>query len=97
MNSRPPGRSRRRLITFVEDRPGHDRRYAIDFSKLHGELGWSPAESFASGLRKTVCLVSREPGLERTDPQRRVSVLDPGTIWDVSRTVSSEKDYLAAS
>jgi len=46
--------SRRRLVTFVKDRPGHDRRYAIDFSKLHGELGWSPAESFVSGLRKTV-------------------------------------------
>jgi dTDP-glucose 4,6-dehydratase len=50
----PEGGSRRRLITFVKDRPGHDRRYAIDFSKLHQELGWSPAESFASGLRKTV-------------------------------------------
>lgn len=49
-----PGGSRRRLITFVKDRPGHDRRYAIDFTKLHRELGWSPAESFVSGLRKTV-------------------------------------------
>ena len=48
------GESRRRLITFVTDRPGHDRRYAIDFSKLHGELDWSPEESFESGLRKTV-------------------------------------------
>ncbi len=51
----PAGASRRRLITFVKDRPGHDRRYAIDFSKLNRELNWSPAESFASGLRKTVC------------------------------------------
>ena len=50
----PAGAPRRRLITFVKDRPGHDRRYAIDFSKLSGELGWRPAESFASGLRKTV-------------------------------------------
>ena len=50
-----PGQGpRRRLITFVKDRPGHDRRYAIDFTKLKGELGWSPAESFATGLRKTV-------------------------------------------
>jgi len=48
------GKSRRRLIAYVPDRPGHDRRYAIDFTKLHGELGWSPAESFDSGLRKTV-------------------------------------------
>ena len=45
---------RRRLITFVEDRPGHDRRYAIDASKLSRELGWKPAEGFESGLRKTV-------------------------------------------
>lgn len=43
-----------RLITYVSDRPGHDRRYAIDFSKLESELGWRPRESFESGLRKTV-------------------------------------------
>jgi len=42
------------LITFVKDRPGHDRRYAIDSRKIQGELGWRPAESFASGLKKTV-------------------------------------------
>ncbi|CAI2717490.1 dTDP-glucose 4,6-dehydratase [Nitrospina watsonii] len=42
------------LITFVEDRPGHDRRYAIDASKLETELGWKPDETFESGLRKTV-------------------------------------------
>jgi len=45
---------RRNLITFVKDRPGHDRRYAIDFSKLRSELDWAPKESFESGLRKTV-------------------------------------------
>lgn len=45
---------RRQLITFVKDRPGHDRRYAIDFAKIKNELGWSPRESFQSGLRKTV-------------------------------------------
>jgi dTDP-glucose 4,6-dehydratase len=48
------GRPRRNLITFVKDRPGHDRRYAIDFTKLHRSLGWSPGESFPTGLRKTV-------------------------------------------
>jgi dTDP-glucose 4,6-dehydratase len=45
---------RRDLITFVKDRPGHDRRYAIDASKLSRELGWKPSEKFESGLRKTV-------------------------------------------
>jgi dTDP-glucose 4,6-dehydratase len=50
----PDGRKRAELITFVKDRPGHDRRYAIDCTKLEQELGWKPAESFESGLRKTV-------------------------------------------
>ena len=45
---------RRKLITFVTDRPGHDRRYAIDASKISRELGWRPAREFESGLRKTV-------------------------------------------
>jgi dTDP-glucose 4,6-dehydratase len=45
---------RRNLITFVKDRPGHDRRYAIDASKITRELGWQPGEQFESGLRKTV-------------------------------------------
>lgn len=50
-----PGKtSRRDLISYVADRPGHDRRYAIDCTKLEQELGWKPAESFATGLRKTV-------------------------------------------
>ncbi|PKU25441.1 dTDP-glucose 4,6-dehydratase [Telmatospirillum siberiense] len=45
---------RRRQITFVADRPGHDRRYAIDSAKIQRELGWTPKENFESGLRKTV-------------------------------------------
>jgi dTDP-glucose 4,6-dehydratase len=43
-----------RLIQFVADRPGHDRRYAIDDTRIATELGWQPRESFESGLRKTV-------------------------------------------
>jgi dTDP-glucose 4,6-dehydratase len=45
---------RKRLISFVADRPGHDRRYAIDASKLERELGWEARETFESGLEKTV-------------------------------------------
>ncbi|MEP9385695.1 dTDP-glucose 4,6-dehydratase [Mesorhizobium sp. KR9-304] len=48
------GGSYRDLITFVSDRPGHDRRYAIDASKIRRELGWQPAETFESGLARTV-------------------------------------------
>jgi dTDP-glucose 4,6-dehydratase len=44
----------RNLIAYVTDRPGHDRRYAIDFSKLQTELGWQPSENIESGLRRTV-------------------------------------------
>lgn len=47
-------RSCKKLIAFIKDRPGHDRRYAMDFSKLQRELGWSPSESFETGLKKTV-------------------------------------------
>ena len=50
---RPTGR-RRELIRFVTDRPGHDRRYAIDPSKTETELGWRAQETFESGLDKTV-------------------------------------------
>jgi dTDP-glucose 4,6-dehydratase len=46
--------SRRRFITFVTDRPGHDRRYAINASKIRRELGWAPSSQFEEGLRKTV-------------------------------------------
>jgi dTDP-glucose 4,6-dehydratase len=62
----PAGKRRRELITFVKDRPGHDRRYAIDFSKLRNALGWQPRESFASGLRKTIeWYVANRPWTDR--------------------------------
>jgi dTDP-glucose 4,6-dehydratase len=50
----PNRRSHRSLITFVKDRPGHDRRYAINAHKIENELGWKPKETFQSGLRRTV-------------------------------------------
>lgn len=51
---RGDGRSYTSQITFVKDRPGHDRRYAIDARKLERELGWKPLETFETGLRKTI-------------------------------------------
>jgi dTDP-glucose 4,6-dehydratase len=54
LSPRADGRSYRGQIAFVADRPGHDRRYAIDAGKLERELGWTPAETFESGMRKTV-------------------------------------------
>jgi dTDP-glucose 4,6-dehydratase len=48
------GGSRRELITFVKDRPGHDRRYAMDARKIERELGWKPKATFESGIRQTV-------------------------------------------
>ena len=51
---RADGQSYAEQISYVKDRPGHDRRYAIDARKLEKELGWKPAETFDSGIRKTV-------------------------------------------
>ena len=58
---RPQGTSRK-LITFVQDRAGHDRRYAIDASKIHSELGWKPQTTFEAGLDRTVAwYLNRKP------------------------------------
>lgn len=54
LKPRCDGRSYSEQIVFVKDRPGHDRRYAIDASKIRRELGWSPEENFDSGIRKTI-------------------------------------------
>lgn len=54
MRPRADGQSYREQISYVADRPGHDRRYAVDARKLESELGWKPVETFESGIRKTV-------------------------------------------
>ena len=54
MEATPPAKPRHRLIEFVKDRPGHDFRYAIDFSKIKTELDWVPCESFETGIEKTI-------------------------------------------
>ncbi|MEZ0318300.1 MAG: dTDP-glucose 4,6-dehydratase [Methylophilaceae bacterium] len=54
LKPRPDGLSYQAQITYVKDRPGHDRRYAIDATKLQRELGWKPNETFETGIRKTV-------------------------------------------
>jgi len=58
----PAGAPHERLITHVPDRPGHDRRYAMDIRKIHRELGWSPRHDLASGLRATVRWYLDHPG-----------------------------------
>ena len=54
LSPRSDGKLYKEQITFVTDRPGHDRRYAIDATKIHRELGWKPQESFETGIRKTI-------------------------------------------
>ncbi|HEY3180961.1 MAG TPA: dTDP-glucose 4,6-dehydratase [Casimicrobiaceae bacterium] len=54
LSERRPGRDYVSQITFVRDRPGHDRRYAIDATRIRDELGWTPIETFASGIRRTI-------------------------------------------
>ncbi|KAG4081123.1 hypothetical protein HA402_010294 [Bradysia odoriphaga] len=54
LRPKPDGQSYAQQITYVKDRPGHDRRYAIDASLLEKELGWKPQETFETGIRKTV-------------------------------------------
>ena len=61
MRPRADGQSFSTQITYVKDRPGHDRRYAIDASKIQRELGWQPAETFETGIRKTIAWYLTNP------------------------------------
>ena len=54
LRPRTDGKPYKEQISYVTDRPGHDKRYAIDASKIKNELGWAPAETFETGIRKTV-------------------------------------------
>ena len=54
LSPRADGQAYKEQITYVKDRPGHDRRYAIDATKIEREMGWKPAETFETGIRKTV-------------------------------------------
>jgi len=79
---RPAGRPRRKLISFVTDRPGHDQRYAIDASKAHRELSWKPRRRFEAGLEQTVhwYLDNRawwEPLQTRVYGGERLGLLEP--------------------
>jgi len=71
---RSDGKSYREQVQFVSDRPGHDRRYAIDFSKLREELGWYPTESFSSGLGKTIDWYLDNASWVRSIEQRRAAL-----------------------
>ena len=70
-----PHKPHRQLIRFVQDRPGHDRRYAIDARKLERELGWRAQETFATGLRKTVEWYLANKAMDGRSHIRRVSEL----------------------
>ena len=60
------GRARESLITYVKDRPGHDRRYAIDASRVQGELGWQPTVTFEQGMARTVdWYLDNQPWVQR--------------------------------
>ena len=66
---RSDGEDYRKQMAFVQDRPGHDKRYAIDASKIDRELGWRPSESFDTGLRKTIRWYLDNPGWMETTRQ----------------------------
>ena len=83
------------LITFVEDRPGHDRRYAIDATKARRELDWQPRQDLASGLRKTVEWYLDNSALGRARHVGRLSARATGTERVERSAVQHAKDRTA--
>jgi dTDP-D-glucose 4,6-dehydratase len=71
LEPRKDGQPHRTGIRLVKDRPGHDRRYAISIRKIKSELGWSPRESLATGLEKTVRWYLENPGWSRAITERK--------------------------
>ncbi len=74
--SKDPVLPHRKLISFVTDRPGHDRRYAVDARKIEHELQWHPRETFESGIRKTIFWYLENDAVDKRRHQRRVSAVD---------------------
>jgi dTDP-glucose 4,6-dehydratase len=86
--------SRRRLISFVTDRPGHDKRYAIDATKIETELGWRAQETFETGLEKTVRWFLQHRTwwqriLDRGYQAQRVGIMKGGAISDFDISITS--------
>jgi dTDP-glucose 4,6-dehydratase len=83
-----------KLITFVPDRPGHDRRYAIDPSKIKRDLGWKPSRNFSDGLRETVewYLKNREWSEEILSQKYKLSRIGMGnrTLNDPNHGISTD-------
>ena len=75
-----------RQITFVKDRPGHDRRYAIDASKIRRELGWAPRETFEIGLRAHGALVPRQSRVGGRGDEQGIPEVDLAQLRDRRRT-----------
>ena len=82
------GKPRRNLITFVKDRPGHDRRYAMDASKIERELGWRPKETFETGIRKTVRWYLENEEWVRGRYQRQLPAVDCNALLGLNHSVN---------
>ena len=96
------GTPRRQLITFVTDRPGHDRRYAIDATKLETELGWRAVETFETGLQKTVAwYLDHEQWwrdiLDRGYQSARIGLIEPDTESSPAMPVGQKAPELVSA